>query len=428
MNLDFFKFFFKSFKYFYPSTLQSIYLMDTQLKLQPSWKIIKSWLDPSLLSVTHSVTSTSIRNYVAEEFVPRSLGGYDDFEFKMADLSRCISNTNSQTDSGYYENADQIPNLDMTMMRKTVSFGEEDECVARVSPLTMSAADGNKMITSVNGSLVGNSESERLSRKNSKGNLPPSVPPRSGSIKRNGHIPIHLRGLVEQKLNAPADDWFQNDFVAMIPSNEITLKSVESENDSVDIVILRNVSNETVFYKIKITSPEKFRVRPSTGILKPGAKEVIRLYLQNEYKNNISKDKFLLMAMAVEENASFDNFSKIWSQKSDDKKIERKIKCTVEDGSADRNIVSSMKKHSLSSSPVNSIYESNELKSIIKTQNIILLLLAVICIIQVVMLVKVFGSSDLSINNHDLCPKAVSNDLPLADQLTSSLPFQNDEL
>lgn len=34
-------------------------------------------------------------------------------------------------------------------------------------------------------------------------------------------------------------------------------------------------------FKIKTTSPEKFRVRPSAGIVQPNGTEVVRVYLQN---------------------------------------------------------------------------------------------------------------------------------------------------
>lgn len=51
-----------------------------------------------------------------------------------------------------------------------------------------------------------------------------------------------------------------------------------------DVVVLKNESDKNVAYKIKITSPEKFRVRPSTGTIAPGVIEFIRVYLQNGIK------------------------------------------------------------------------------------------------------------------------------------------------
>ena len=65
------------------------------------------------------------------------------------------------------------------------------------------------------------------------------------------------------------------------PKQDIYLNKVPGENDPVDIVILKNTSDSNILFKIKTTSPEKFRVRPSMGTVKPGGIEAVRLYLQN---------------------------------------------------------------------------------------------------------------------------------------------------
>lgn len=65
------------------------------------------------------------------------------------------------------------------------------------------------------------------------------------------------------------------------PREELTLNHISGENEIADVVILKNESTKNVVYKIKITSPEKFRVRPSTGTIAAGATEFIRVYLQN---------------------------------------------------------------------------------------------------------------------------------------------------
>ncbi|KAG4067466.1 hypothetical protein HA402_003290 [Bradysia odoriphaga] len=51
----------------------------------------------------------------------------------------------------------------------------------------------------------------------------------------------------------------------------------KSGNELVGMVEITNIIQAPVTYKIKTTSPEKFRVRPSTGILSPGANAVINV-------------------------------------------------------------------------------------------------------------------------------------------------------
>lgn len=55
-----------------------------------------------------------------------------------------------------------------------------------------------------------------------------------------------------------------------------------------------------LYYQIKTTSPEKFRVRPSTGPLAPGASVSITVTLHAGYHSTgFAKDKFLVMGIAL---------------------------------------------------------------------------------------------------------------------------------
>ncbi|RCN30004.1 MSP domain protein [Ancylostoma caninum] len=65
------------------------------------------------------------------------------------------------------------------------------------------------------------------------------------------------------------------------PRDVLTLHRVENLAEFLEVVAIRNTSTESVMFKIKTTSPEKFRVRPSMGVIPAGSTEVIRVYLQS---------------------------------------------------------------------------------------------------------------------------------------------------
>ncbi|EFO27926.2 hypothetical protein LOAG_00563 [Loa loa] len=144
--------------------------------------------------------------------------------------------------------------------------------------------------------------------------------------KRNG-LPQALRHLAETRLHTPAKDYAKVKFLSICPREELTLNYVNGENDMADIVVLKNESVRNVAYKIKITSPEKFRVRPSTGTIAPGATEFIRVYLQNEFRNSVPREKLLLMA--VETSGESEVFGNVWKHSSDEAKIEHKLRCRL---------------------------------------------------------------------------------------------------
>ncbi|KAJ6642474.1 Motile sperm domain-containing protein 2 [Pseudolycoriella hygida] len=76
-------------------------------------------------------------------------------------------------------------------------------------------------------------------------------------------------------------------------------------NELVGMVEITNIIQAPVTYKIKTTSPEKFRVRPSTGILAPGSNAVINVVLQQGHQMPLlSKDKFLVMCMELSSDTS----------------------------------------------------------------------------------------------------------------------------
>lgn len=69
------------------------------------------------------------------------------------------------------------------------------------------------------------------------------------------------------------------------------------------------------FSQIKTTSPEKFRVRPSTGVLAPGSSANINVVLQPGHNMTLllNKDKFLVMCMELDDaNITQQEIAELW--------------------------------------------------------------------------------------------------------------------
>ncbi|VDK77350.1 unnamed protein product [Litomosoides sigmodontis] len=151
----------------------------------------------------------------------------------------------------------------------------------------------------------------------------------SSNVKRNG-LPEALRPLAEARLNTPAKDYARVKFLSICPREELTLNRINGENEIADVVVLKNESSKNVVYKIKITSPEKFRVRPSTGTIAAGATDFIRVYLQSEFRNSVPREKLLLMAVETSRESN-ENFGNVWKNASEEAKLEHKLKCRLSD-------------------------------------------------------------------------------------------------
>uniref|UniRef100_A0A0K0DMK4 Major sperm protein n=1 Tax=Angiostrongylus cantonensis TaxID=6313 RepID=A0A0K0DMK4_ANGCA len=307
-NMDFkiFKFIFHALKYYYPSIVHDIIIFESPSMLSASWKksssenapkdsvkVVKSWLDPSHPQL-HHVTKETMSQFVDSRNVPLHMGGEDHFKFTMDDLAKCLPASredNGQMTTSATEYSFDRNGLD-SMIKRAVTFDDDDEEANRKVPLTISRKSSN------------------------------------GSVKRN--IPQCLKPVIDARLHSPDTNWVKNAFLKISPRDVLDLSRIDNITDYVDIVVVRNISDVSVMFKIKTTSPEKFRVRPTMGVIPPESTEIIRVYLQSEYKDSCAREKFLLLALESENN-NLETFGELWKNASSDKKVEQKLRCRVND-------------------------------------------------------------------------------------------------
>ncbi|EFN78120.1 motile sperm domain-containing protein 2 [Harpegnathos saltator] len=119
-------------------------------------------------------------------------------------------------------------------------------------------------------------------------------------------------------------------------TNEEQLLSVEPDaitfnkdgKEITGVIILKNITTDkTLSYKIKTTSPEKFRVRPSSGLLQPSEQKSIMVVLQPGYdvRGLLHNDRFLVMCLPVNADITATDLHTLW--KSGKPTEQHKLKC-----------------------------------------------------------------------------------------------------
>ena len=78
--------------------------------------------------------------------------------------------------------------------------------------------------------------------------------------------------------------------------NGFTLKS-----DFICRLTIENSSDGPLVYKIKTTSPDKYKVRPSMYCLGAGSTSTVEIAAQSTTASALVRDKFLITAVAVEQ-------------------------------------------------------------------------------------------------------------------------------
>uniref|UniRef100_T1IXB2 Motile sperm domain-containing protein 2 n=1 Tax=Strigamia maritima TaxID=126957 RepID=T1IXB2_STRMM len=84
------------------------------------------------------------------------------------------------------------------------------------------------------------------------------------------------------------------------PAEELNF-AIDGSREPNATITLTNNSNQSVAFKVKTTSPEKYRVRPSSGIIRPHCQCEVIVQLQSTYQtSSLTRDKFLVMAIPLE--------------------------------------------------------------------------------------------------------------------------------
>merc|ERR1719150_3214978 len=90
------------------------------------------------------------------------------------------------------------------------------------------------------------------------------------------------------------------DLLHLSPAQEVIF-STSSLGDLTGKVVLTNTSGKPLGYKIKTTSPEKYRVRPSTGSISPGQAVTVEIHVSGQKEvASLNRDKFLVIAVLLD--------------------------------------------------------------------------------------------------------------------------------
>ncbi|KAF7282992.1 hypothetical protein GWI33_001625 [Rhynchophorus ferrugineus] len=128
----------------------------------------------------------------------------------------------------------------------------------------------------------------------------------------------------QQPYSEPEDDGP----LKVYPSDLITF--VREKNELASTLVVRNMDvTKQVVFKLKTTSPEKFKVKPSMGRLDPGADEGIKVTLLQGFQlGGLSKDKFLVMSCVVDGEESLNlDLAEFWKNPGGRKVYQNRLRC-----------------------------------------------------------------------------------------------------
>lgn len=117
------------------------------------------------------------------------------------------------------------------------------------------------------------------------------------------------------------------EMLRLSPNDTIIFKS---ENDEIlGQFTITNMDESAISFKIRTTSPEKFRVRPSSGTLPSGASQTVLIVVQPGFHlRTVTKDRFLVMSVQIPKtDLSPKELSEVWQNSTGSKVDEYRLKC-----------------------------------------------------------------------------------------------------
>ncbi|XP_071446671.1 motile sperm domain-containing protein 2-like [Hetaerina americana] len=130
------------------------------------------------------------------------------------------------------------------------------------------------------------------------------------------------------------DSMYSGSNLVSITPNDF-LNFVNNGSSLTGTITLTNTSDGSISYKIKTTTPDKFRVRPSTGALSAGSTVTITIILQHGYQiPTYSRDRFMVMCLPIE-SSSMDpqELSDLWKQCNGKNVEQHPLRCNLGAGS-----------------------------------------------------------------------------------------------
>ncbi|XP_078683166.1 motile sperm domain-containing protein 2-like isoform X2 [Branchiostoma floridae x Branchiostoma belcheri] len=284
MDMDFIRFLINCFKNYFPNKLAYLLVYEMPWILNTAWKIIKTWLPPDSVKKIKFVNRNEIQQYIAPDQLATRMGGMDTFQYTYPPLPD-----------------DDLPN-------PSTPRGTPPESPNMVT-FSADTKDSVRRRHSDSGAAGGDTKSD-------KGPLtPPSrhrqVQQLLSSSKRSAETTAH-----------------QGQLLKICPGD--MLEFVNAEGAEVQQVLtLTNTTAGTVAFKVKTTSPEKYRVRPSSGPIAPGVSVDVNVFLQPGHQASTSRDKFLVLSMEVQQEVKNSaELTALWKSAAKGSVMEHRLRCT----------------------------------------------------------------------------------------------------
>jgi len=254
MDMELIQYMIGVYKDYYPDVLNYILVFEMPWVLNAAWKVIKSWLPAAAVKKIKFLTKSNLSEFVKPDQALVAWGGTDDWEYSFEEEPPRMSNT---------ERPNSLP-LSTPNENHVDAASEVD---SRQSPGAAAASKAVRFDSANESFDSAANDTSFASGDKSKNRASSTVTSSAGFSDAQSPGASFNAGPIVR------------DILSLNPSSEVLFEVNAATNSLVAKVKITNTSAKIVVFKIKTTSPDKYRVRPSLSHIRAGETADVEIHL-----------------------------------------------------------------------------------------------------------------------------------------------------
>ncbi|XP_044286245.1 motile sperm domain-containing protein 2 isoform X2 [Varanus komodoensis] len=289
IDLDFVRYIINCFKIYYPNYLSKIVIFELPWVMNAAFKLVKTWLGPDAVGFLKLTSKNDVQEYISTEYLPPHMGGTDTFKYSYPPL----------VDDDF-----------QTPLCENGPTTNEDETESKEGGIDMD----NKESQESNEEQAPNSKKASFAEQTTKSEECEKVDFKTKNTKK-------------------ALTTFKGTLLHISPAEELHFGSKET-GEKKCLIVLTNVTKNTVAFKVRTTAPDKYRVKPSNSSCEPGTSLDIIVSLHGGCTASL-QDRFLIMAAEMDQNfgVGTQELAQFWKEVPRNKVMEHRLRCHVVESS-----------------------------------------------------------------------------------------------
>ncbi|XP_068718131.1 motile sperm domain-containing protein 2-like isoform X2 [Montipora capricornis] len=320
MDMEFVKCVIHCFRDHFPWTLAWLLVVELPWIFLAAWKIVNTWLSPEAVNKIKFLSKADLPELIDEDKLLRRLGGTDNFEYSYPPTKEplnfgapvdSVQDTCIQTSNGPLNQSldiDDDSSEEMPDQPESQGCDELEEAPVATSKKAVTFEDAT-----------------------SNGNPSLDSPPTSPMVKQreifNTPTARATQSRISQKSAPPNGFVCTPSLLTIAPSEELLFTGTTSTGEILQSLSLSNNTSSTVAFKVKTTSPESYRVRPSSGIIPAASSSEVSVFLQPGHAASVIRDKFLVMSTELEDAKSPSELAALWKTLPKTNIVEHRLRC-----------------------------------------------------------------------------------------------------